>query len=181
MDECACECPCGVEIKGPDDCTCAVVEEESEESCICAELGSEDEEEERIKTPDGCTCGYVEPDSSGTASDPCLCGVKNCGCQVGEVCVKECFYGPMEAWWTEEDFKKKKEEEEAQMRLDAEEEKSEEDSKESISPFGGTSKRYVILKRMPTRRKSQMEFLDVRRTLDFNSSILRKSFSFSVF
>ncbi|XP_044755368.1 uncharacterized protein LOC123314266 [Coccinella septempunctata] len=158
-DTCACECPCGIEKVKPEDCTCAVAEEESEESCFCAELEGEEEEEEEeeIKTPDGCTCGYVEPPSSGSASDPCLCGFKNCGCQVDEVCVKECFYGPMEAWWSEED--RKKMEEEQREKTKEEEPKQEEESEESVSPYGGPSKRYVVLRRLPTRKKQQNEFI----------------------
>ncbi|XP_045473914.1 uncharacterized protein LOC123680182 isoform X2 [Harmonia axyridis] len=154
-EKCACECPCGIEIEKPDSCSCALEEEESEESCVCAELEEgEEEEDESIQTPEGCTCGYVIPSSSGTASDPCVCGFKNCGCQVDEVCVKECFYGPMEAWYSDDALKKEKVVEVKQ------EEVKEESSEESVCPFGGPAKRFVVLRRIPKRRKGQVEYLD---------------------
>ncbi|KAL3270373.1 hypothetical protein HHI36_009418 [Cryptolaemus montrouzieri] len=152
QDGCACECPCGVKIERPDECSCMKISEVSEESCICEEEEQNEDEERSIVTPEGCTCGDVEIKSSGTASDPCLCGVKNCGCQVDEVCVKECFYGPMEAWWSDSDFKEKKNE-------DEEESEKTEESVHSISPIGGRSKRYVILKRIPKRRKYQDDII----------------------
>ncbi|KAK9877374.1 hypothetical protein WA026_017772 [Henosepilachna vigintioctopunctata] len=142
---CGCETPCGAPLKQLDECSCNGDElEEDHFSCDCLFLSNDESENEPIE---GCTCAEKEKDSE-TPSNPCMCGVKNCGCQIDTVCVKECFYGPMEAWWSDTDIGKKSKKDMKKRKI-----------RTSLTRVGGSSERYVILEEIPKNKKDQEDIL----------------------